>query len=294
MTTAVLWLNEQGLNVRCVTANLYSLNGGHYLDLNQVIPLPAASDYIVKIREKEKAEQATQRVQRRRKTLRVLLEEGIITPGDRVELFRDPRPGLLGRITEERAKHATYVGGDDFRWEYDGQLYSLSALCQRLCDAFGGDQVPGSFAGPVYWRLEDDEVSLAERASKGVRGFDWGLIDTAIAAIPAGKWTTYGELAKLGGTGAVAVGQHVANDPGLTNAYRVLGSDGRPRPDFRWTDPAEDRSVIDVLRSEGVALSEDGKANWAQRLDAADLRLLISGASADASGTKEEALPRLG
>ena len=39
-----------------------------------------------------------------------------------------------------------------------------------------------------------------------------------------GRWTTYGELAQLGGTAAMPVGQHVANAPGLDNAYRVLGA----------------------------------------------------------------------
>ena len=38
------------------------------------------------------------------------------------------------------------------------------------------------------------------------------------------------DLAQLGGTAAMPVGQHVTNTPGLDNGYRVLGSDGRPRP----------------------------------------------------------------
>lgn len=56
ITTTVLWLNEQGLDIRCLEANLYSLNGRHYLDIEQVIPLPSASDYIVRLREKQRAE----------------------------------------------------------------------------------------------------------------------------------------------------------------------------------------------------------------------------------------------
>ena len=68
-------------------------------------------------------------------------------------------------------------------------------------------------------------------------GFDWSRINAAVTAIPRGRWTTYGELAQLGGIAAISVGQHVTNTPTLDNAYRVLGSDGKPRPGFRWDTP---------------------------------------------------------
>ena len=76
-------------------------------------------------------------------------------------------------------------------------------------------------------------------------GFDWSRINAAIAAIPRGRWTTYGDLAQLGGTAAMPVGQHIASTPGLDNGYRVLGSDGKPRPDFHWDNPDDTRDVIE-------------------------------------------------
>ncbi|MGH7848509.1 MAG: DUF4268 domain-containing protein [Candidatus Binatia bacterium] len=59
ITTTVLWLNERGLDVRCVKANLYKLGEDRYLNLEEVIPLPSASDYMMKIREKQKTEERT-------------------------------------------------------------------------------------------------------------------------------------------------------------------------------------------------------------------------------------------
>jgi hypothetical protein len=60
ITTAVLWLNDQGLDIRCIEANLYNLGQSHtYLNIEQVIPLPSASDYIVKIRDKERTQERT-------------------------------------------------------------------------------------------------------------------------------------------------------------------------------------------------------------------------------------------
>ena len=50
------------------------------------------------------------------------------------------------------------------KWDYDGNLYSLSGLCKTICEMFGGDVGSGAFAGPDYWAIEGEQISLAERA----------------------------------------------------------------------------------------------------------------------------------
>jgi hypothetical protein len=52
LATAVLWLNEHGLDVRCVRMRPYQLDNRVLLDVQQVLPLPEAEDYQIKIREK--------------------------------------------------------------------------------------------------------------------------------------------------------------------------------------------------------------------------------------------------
>ena len=71
------------------------------------------------------------------------------------------------------------------------------------------------------------------------------------------------------------VGQHVANLPAQHNAYRVLGPDGKPRPDFRWSDPGDARDVRDVLEADGVRFRANGAADPSQRITAAELAALI-------------------
>jgi len=112
-------------------------------------------------------------------------------------------------------------------------------------------------------------------AAGQLTGFDWSRINAAIAAIPRGRWTTYGDLAQLGGTAAMPVGQHIANTPALGNAYRVLGSDGKPRPDFHWDSPDDTREVIAVLTADGVRFQVNGAAETTQRITAAELSALI-------------------
>ena len=52
MTTAVLWLNERDLDIRCVRLKPYIFDNQTLVDVQQVVPLPEAQEYMVRIREK--------------------------------------------------------------------------------------------------------------------------------------------------------------------------------------------------------------------------------------------------
>ena len=58
ITTSVLWLNEMGLDIRCVRVRSYRHEGSLLLDIDQVIPLPEAQDYLVMARDREQAARA--------------------------------------------------------------------------------------------------------------------------------------------------------------------------------------------------------------------------------------------
>ena len=111
--------------------------------------------------------------------------------------------------------------------------------------------------------------------SETTDGFDWSRVDAAIAATPPGSWTTYGDLAEVGGTGAAAVGQYVANLNADTNAYRVLTSDGSVSSNFRWADQNDRGDVHEVLAAEGLKFDSDGRAHADQHLSAAALAGII-------------------
>jgi RecB family endonuclease NucS len=56
ITTSVIWLNEKGLDVRCVRLKPYHLDERTLVDVQQVIPLPEAAQYQVRIQEKKQLE----------------------------------------------------------------------------------------------------------------------------------------------------------------------------------------------------------------------------------------------
>ena len=53
LTTAVLWLRERGIDIRCVRLRPYLDGGKRLVDVQQLIPLPEVDDYQIQIREKE-------------------------------------------------------------------------------------------------------------------------------------------------------------------------------------------------------------------------------------------------
>lgn len=57
LTTAVMWLSvKKELDIRCIRLVPYADNGRTLVDVQQIIPLPEAADYQVKIKKKEQSE----------------------------------------------------------------------------------------------------------------------------------------------------------------------------------------------------------------------------------------------
>jgi hypothetical protein len=58
LTTAVMWLNERDLDIRCVRLKPYKLGDEILLDIEQIIPLPEAEDYQIQVREQTEERKA--------------------------------------------------------------------------------------------------------------------------------------------------------------------------------------------------------------------------------------------
>lgn len=56
LTTTVLWLNDRGLDVRCVRIKPYNDNGRVLIDIQPIIPLPEAQEFQVQIKAKQQRE----------------------------------------------------------------------------------------------------------------------------------------------------------------------------------------------------------------------------------------------
>ena len=54
LTTSVLWLNQRGLDIACIKLQPCRSEGALFLEKSQVIPMPESTDYLVRLRDKEK------------------------------------------------------------------------------------------------------------------------------------------------------------------------------------------------------------------------------------------------
>lgn len=61
ITSSVLWLNDQGLDIRCVRLRPHRYGDRVLLDVQQVIPLPEAADFQVAIQQKSQEKRAAER-----------------------------------------------------------------------------------------------------------------------------------------------------------------------------------------------------------------------------------------
>ncbi|WP_151072336.1 DUF4268 domain-containing protein [Cupriavidus oxalaticus] len=76
LTTAVMWLIERGIDIRCVRMKPYRMDGGTVLlDVQQLIPLPEAADFQTQIGVKKQAER---RERADRHGLRLRFWEGLL------------------------------------------------------------------------------------------------------------------------------------------------------------------------------------------------------------------------
>lgn len=152
--------------------------------------------------------------------------------------------------------------------------------CIATTERWGADEIRARAD-----ELADRAIALWPAPLRGVgraeRSRDWNLAHQVLAALPHGTWTSYGDLAAFIGSGAQAVGNHLANTPGVANAYRVLTSEGKVSDGFRWTPQDVGGDVRARLSADGVRFTANGAADPAQRLSADELASLVGEADGE-------------
>ena len=101
----------------------------------------------------------------------------------------------------------------------------------------------------------------------------WSLMTQVLASIPAGRWTGFADVSEVVGNLTSAVRLHLRNTP-MANCHRVLNADGGVPSGFRWPDPARTDDPAEVLRQEGVTMSDERAAPHL-RMTPAELAWLI-------------------
>jgi alkylated DNA nucleotide flippase Atl1 len=274
VTAAVVWLCEQGLDVALVQIGAYQCENDLVITVDQIWPLPQVEDFTVSP-VAPTAKPSTSKAKRKTTTAVALLaEEGVIADGTELHIVPagTHADAIAAWVTADPLRgKALWRTGEKVRaleWLGDGQRYSASGLAELIIREAAG--APATVNGAEWWAL-DDGSTLAALAGFAPARKDWGLLHRLLEHVGAGEWTTYGELAGAVDSHPIAVGQHIAACADCVNAWRVLGADGHPRPNFAWSDPNETRSCRQVLEDEGVGFTGTGAADPARRVTGSEL-----------------------
>lgn len=177
LTTAVLWLRDREIDIRCIKLRPYVADGQTFVDVQQIIPLPEAQDYIIRIREKEQQE-------RKNKAERWSAESQ--------QFCLDYWNGVLAAIEPSGILEADVraMRKEDMRFKVGWPDFFLKAYFSRRAPKGGvwldcrGDtgvanyealkshqeQIDKAFGGPLLWAIDEDREhgSLSCR----ITGFD--------------------------------------------------------------------------------------------------------------------------
>jgi len=102
----------------------------------------------------------------------------------------------------------------------------------------------------------------------------WRRLSEILAEVPAGRWTSYGDVAALAGTAPVPLGTRLSagEEP---YAYRVLQAGGTVSPGFRWSSGDTTVAPRALLEAEGVRFDAAGRADPSQRISAEEIASLL-------------------
>lgn len=284
-TSTVVWLTEQGIDITLQRVQAYRLGSGEIaVTVSQLFPVRNVEEFMVSpLRDEVRAVRAQQQGGRERNTVQRLIEDEVLADGTSLrlvpttELSAEYRAQILDWLSEDPARgQATWFNDPSkpLEWAADGKRYRPTSIVRTAVEE-ATDLRGRTFAGPGWWRTADGQ-SLAELAGVGTVGFDWSRLHELLPLIPAGRWTTYGDIAQVIGTAPRALGGHLSSCVDCVNAHRVLNAEGSSSSFFTWTDPDRTDTQQDALEAEGIPFA-GGRAATSHRLHATQLQQLLNG-----------------
>jgi len=201
LTTAVMWLNDKGLDIVCVRLKPYRLDAQVLLDVSQIIPLPEAKDYVVRVR--EQAHEQRKATNERQQVLRRFWAQFIDRSKGKTPLFANRTPttdhwlsagvgkagfSLSAVLTQDIGRAEIYIrlpgdDGDRSTRAFEALLAQRDAIERR----FGGEldwqplpqragsricvEIPGGWKLPEgQWpAFQDELIALSARLADPLR-----------------------------------------------------------------------------------------------------------------------------
>jgi len=185
ITTAVMWLNDRDLDIRCIRIKPYNDNGRSLIDVQQVIPLPEAEEYTIQIREKQQRENVSRKSSRDYTRFDVTIN-GQTHPSQpkRWAMYLIVKHLCNLGITPEQIEQAAQLKYNNFFRSVEGQHKSEAFVNQLKSLQDSG----GRAFDPNRYFCSDEELILSEGNTSALTN-QWGkrtapMIQNIITAFP--------------------------------------------------------------------------------------------------------------
>ena len=224
VTATVVWLTEMGLDITLQRVQAYRVfDNQTVVTVSQLFPVPDVEEFTVSPQRAEARSVEQRRQQGREKSTVIrLVTAGTIPDGTQLrlrpttEVTAEVRAAVDEWVAEQPERGIAIWHNDRRRplqWQADGERYRPTEIVRQVLA----------------------EAAAIERSVRGPRGGSWTMAETCrrlqacrtaapsigaslhtlLAALPAGRWTTYGDLARVIETAAQPLGQHLTHVHGL-------------------------------------------------------------------------------
>ncbi|WP_311221286.1 MULTISPECIES: hypothetical protein [unclassified Acidovorax] len=201
LTTSVLWLNRQGLDLRCVQIRPHQLDQRVLLDVQQLIPLPEAAQYQVAVRERAQEQAAARSYDRTLARYDLSIgEKSFAGIAGRRVLHLVVAEALRLGISPKQISEAIPWRSDTVFLSSVGRLNET-----EFVQAMRG-QSSGYFTqDAALFHIENQTYALAKR---------WGdqvmeAVDQVLAVLPEGTDIVYASAMTAGACATVEVGGYI-------------------------------------------------------------------------------------
>ena len=188
LTTAVLWLRDREIDIRCIRFRPYLDNTTTMVDVQQIIPLPEAHDYQVQLREKE---QQGRRQRAERYDIRLHFWEGLVAIArERRTRHANIKPGTyhwLGASSGVRGLGFNYVivqehGVAELYIDRGDAVENKKIFDTLLAKK---DQIEKAFGGGLEWERLDAKRACRIKKVVTLGGYrspeqEWPAIQSAM------------------------------------------------------------------------------------------------------------------
>ena len=169
ITTSVLWLNDHGLDIRCIRLLPYRDGDKTLLDVQQVIPLPEAEEYQIRVRDKARQERVHKRRSRKMTRYDVVIgNETFSRLPKRRAIYQVIRHLCDSGVDPEEIRSAIFWKEKILMYDLEGNLQS-DEFKKKLTAIYKSENRSGR---PMYF-MKNDELIRANGKTYALHNL-WG------------------------------------------------------------------------------------------------------------------------